>query len=163
MSTFALAVSYLTTFNLPWFMDLTFQVLMPCCSLQHWTLLLSPVISTAGYCFHFGSISSLFMELFLHQSPVAYWAPTDLGSSSSSVISFCLFTLFMGFSRQECWSGLLFSSGPFCQNSPPWPVCHRWPYMAWLIVSLLVKAVVHVINLITFLWLWFPFCLPSGG
>ena len=24
----------------------------------------------------------------------------------------------------------------FCQNSPPWPVCLGWPYMAWLIVSL---------------------------
>ena len=34
-------------------------------------------------------------------SPVAYWAPTDLGSSSLSVLSFCLFILFMGFSRQE--------------------------------------------------------------
>ena len=32
-------ISCLTTFNLPWFMDLTFQVPMQCCSLQHWTLL----------------------------------------------------------------------------------------------------------------------------
>ena len=23
----------------------------------------------------------------------------------------------------------------FCQNSPPWPICLRWPYKAWLIVS----------------------------
>src|SRR5574337_559209 len=38
-------------------MDLTFQVPMQYCSLQHWTLLLSPVTSTAGYCFCFGSIS----------------------------------------------------------------------------------------------------------
>ena len=30
------------------------------------------------------------LELFLHQSPVAYWAPTDLGSSSFSILSFCL-------------------------------------------------------------------------
>ena len=34
-------------------------------------------------------------------SPVAYWAPTDLGSSSFSVLPFCLFMLFMMFSRQE--------------------------------------------------------------
>ena len=34
--------------------------------LQHWTLLLSPVTSTAGYCFCFGSIPSFFLELFLH-------------------------------------------------------------------------------------------------
>ena len=56
MSTFTLAISCLTTSNLPWFMDLTFQVPMQYCSLQLWTLLLSPVTSTAGYCFCFGSI-----------------------------------------------------------------------------------------------------------
>ena len=87
-------------------MDLTFQVPMQYCSWQHWTLLLSPVTSVAGYCFCFGSIFSFFLELFLHWSAVAYWAPTDLGSSSFSILSFCLFILFMGFSRQEYWSGL---------------------------------------------------------
>ena len=46
MSTFSLAISCLTTSNLPWFMDLTFQVTMQHCSLQHQTLLLSPVPST---------------------------------------------------------------------------------------------------------------------
>ena len=76
------------------------------CFLQHWTLLLSPVTSITGYCFCFCSIPSFFLELFLHWSPVAYWAPTDLGSSSFSVLSFCLFILFMGFSRQEYWRGL---------------------------------------------------------
>ena len=50
------------------------------------------------------------LELFLHCSPVAYWAPTNLGSSSFSVLSFCLFILFMGFSRQENYSGLPFPS-----------------------------------------------------
>ena len=73
-------------------------------------LLLPPVTSTAGCCFCFGFIPSFFLEVFLHWSPVAYWAPTDLGSSSFSVQSFCLFTLFMGFSRQEYWSGLPFPS-----------------------------------------------------
>ena len=87
-------------------MDLTFQDPMQYCSLQQWTLLLSPVTSTNGYCFCFGSNPSFFLELFLHWSPVAYWVPTDLGSSSSSILSFCLFILFIGFSRQEYWSGL---------------------------------------------------------
>ena len=98
------------------YMDLTFQISMQCCSLQHWTLLPSPVTSTTGYCFYFGSVSSFFLELFLYSSPVAYWAPTDLGSSSFSVLSFCLFILFMGFSRQEYWSGLPFPS-PVDQSS----------------------------------------------
>ena len=91
-------------------MDLTFQVPMQYCSLQHWTLLPSPVTYTTGCCFHFGSVSSFFLELFLHWSPVAYSAPTDLGSSPFSVLSFCLFILFMGFSRQEYQCGLSFSS-----------------------------------------------------
>ena len=76
---------------------------MQYCSLQHRTLLLSPVTSTTEYRFCFGSIPSFFLELFLHWSPVAYWAPIDLGSSSFSILSFCLFILFMGFSRQEYW------------------------------------------------------------
>ena len=106
MLMFTLAISCLTSSNLPWFMDLTFQVPMQYCSLQHQTLLPIPVTSTAGCCFCFGSISSFFLELFLHWSPVAYGASTDLGSSSSSILSFCLYILFMGFSRQEYWSGL---------------------------------------------------------
>ena len=103
MLMFTLAISCLTASNLPWFMDLTFQVPMQYCSLQHWTLLLSPVPPTAGCYFCFGSIPSFF-------SPVAYWAPTNLGSSSFNVLSFCLFILFMRFSRQENWSGLPFPS-----------------------------------------------------
>ena len=38
MSVFTLAISWLTTSNLPWFMDLTFQVLMHYCSVQHQTI-----------------------------------------------------------------------------------------------------------------------------
>ena len=89
---------------------MTIQIPIQYCSLQHQTLLLSPVTSTTGCCFCFGLLPSFFLKLFLHWSPEAYWAPTDLGSSSFSVLSFCLFILFMGFSRQECWSGLSFPS-----------------------------------------------------
>ena len=110
MSIFTLAISYLTTYNLPWFLDLRFQVPMQYYSLQHWTFLLSPVSSTTGCCFCFGSIPSFFLELFLHWSPIAYWEPTDLGSSSCIVLSFSLFIVFMMFSRQEYWSGLPFPS-----------------------------------------------------
>ena len=105
MSMFTLAISCLITSNLPWFMDLTFQVLMQYCSLLHWTLLPPPVTSTTGHCFCFGSVSSFFLELFLLWSPVAYRAPTNLGSSSFSVLSFCFHTVH-GVSRQEYWRGL---------------------------------------------------------
>ena len=110
MLTYTLAISCLTTSNLPWFMDLTFHVPMQSCSLQHQTFLPSPVTSTTGCCFCFGSVSSFFLELFLHWSPAAYWAPTNLRSSSFRVLSFCLFILLMGFSSQEYWSGLPFPS-----------------------------------------------------
>ena len=164
MSNFSLAISCLTTSNLPWFRDLTSQVPMLYCSLQHWTLLPSPVTSTTGHYFRFGSISSFFLELFLHWSPVAYWAPTDLASLSFSVLSFCLFILFMGFSRQEYWSGLPFPSPVDHILSdlsttirPSWVALHG---MAHSFIEL-DKAVVHVIRLVSFLWLWFSVCLPS--
>ena len=157
MSMFTLAISCLTTFNLLWFMDLTFQFPMQYRSLQHQTWLPSLVTSTAGYCFCFGSIPSFFPELFLHWSPVAYWAPTDLWSSSFSILSFCLFILFIGFSRQEYWSGLPFPSPVDHILSELSTMTHPfgWPYMAWLSFIELDKAVIHVIRLVSFLWLWF--------
>ena len=159
---FTLAISCLTTSNLPWFMDLTFQVLMQYFSLQHWTLLPSPVTSTNGCSFCFGSVSSFFLELFLCYSPVACWAPTNLGSSSFTNLSFCLFILLMGFSRQEYWSGLPFLS----------PVDHilselsTMTHLSWVALHGMThsfieldKATVHVIRLVSFLW----FCLLSDG
>ena len=78
--------SCLTTSNLSRFKDLTFHVPIQYSSLQHQTLLPSPVTTTTEHCFHFGSICSLFLELYLHSSWVAYWGPTNLGSLSFSVI-----------------------------------------------------------------------------
>ena len=161
MSMFTLAISCLTTSNLPWFMDLTFQVSMQYCFLQHRTLLLSPVTFTSGYCFCFGSIPSFFLELFHHWSPVAYWAPTDLGCSSFSILSFCLFILFMGFSRQEYWNGLPFPSPvDHILSDLSRPVRLGWPHTAWLSFTELDKAVVCVIRLTSFLWLWFQCVCP---
>ena len=124
VSMFSLAISCLTTSNLPWFMD---QLPMQYCSLQHQTLLPSPVTSTTGCHFCFGLAPSFFLELFLYSSPVGCWAPTNLGSSSFSVISFRLFVLFMGFSRQEYWSGLPFPSA----------VDHIWSELSSMTPSIL--------------------------
>ena len=93
-------------------MNLSFQVPMQNCSLQHRILLWPPDTSTTERWFHTGPATSFFQELSviaLCSSPVAYWTPSDLGGCLfSSVISFCLFILFMGFSWQEYWSGLPF-------------------------------------------------------
>ena len=165
MSVFTLASSCLTTSNLPWFMDLTFQVLMQNWSLQPRTLLPPPIISTTRYCFCFGSVSSFFLELFFLSSPVAYQAPTNLGSSSFSVLSFCLFMLFLGFSRQEYWSCLSFPS----------PVDRILSELSTMGLSRLAlhsithsfteldNVVVFVISLVSFLRLWFSFSLSSDG
>ena len=109
MSVFTLAVSYLTTLNLPWIMDLTFQVPMRYCSLQHWTLLPPPDTSTTELHFSFCSATSFFLELLVlafHSSPVAYCTPSNLEGSSSSFIYFCLLIWSMGFLWQEYWSVL---------------------------------------------------------
>ena len=147
-------------------MDLTFQVPIQYCSLQNQTLLLSPITSTTGCCFCFGSIYSFFLELFLHWSPVAFWAPTDLGSSSFSVQSFCLFILFIGFSRQEYWNGLPFPSPmDHILSELSTMTCLSWVALHGMAHSFieLDKAVVHVISVVSFLWLWFSVCLPSDG
>ena len=108
MLMFNLAVSFLTTFNLLWFMDLIFQVPMQYCSLQDQTLFSPPDISTTKHCFCFGPATSFYLELsisVLCSTPIAlplFWP----GGSSSGVISFCLFILFMAFSREEYWNGL---------------------------------------------------------
>ena len=143
-------------------MDLTFQVPIQYCSLQLQTLLLSPVTSTTGCSFCFGSIPLFFLELFFHWSPVAYCAPTDLGSSSFRVLSFCL-SYWSWRSRGRntelvCHSFLQWTT--FCQTSPPWPIHLGWPHMAWLSFTELDKAVVHVIIVASFLWLRFHFVFP---
>ena len=133
------------------------------CSLQHLTLLPSPVTSATGHCFHFGSVSSFFLELFLHWTPVAYWAPTDLGSSPFSILSFCLSILFMGFSRQEYWSGLPFPSPvDHILSELSTMTCPSWVALRGMAHSFteLDKAVVHVIRLAYCLWLWFQSVCP---
>ena len=90
----------------------------------------------------------------------AYWAPTDLGGSSSGVISFCLFILFMGFSRQEYWSGLPFPSPVDNVLSELSSMTHLSSValqgMAHSFTEL-HKAVIHVIILVSFWSLCFSF------
>ena len=163
---FTFAVSCWPISNLPWFMDLTFQVPIN-------------IALCIGSCFHHEShpqlgvvfasyllfcISSFFLELFLHWSPVAYWAPTSLGTSSFSVISVCLFILLMGFLRQKYWSG----------EAVPSPMDHilselsNMSHPSWVALQGMThsfieldKAAIHVTRLVSFLWLWFSACPQS--
>ena len=166
MSMFTLAISCSTTSNLPWFLDLTFQVPMQYCSLPHWTLLQSPDTSTTGCCFCFGSIPSFFLELFLHWSPVAYWAPTNLGRSSFlsylSAFSYC------------SWGSQGKNTEVVCHSLLQWtrfcPELSTMTCLSWVAIHSMAhsfiefdKAVVHVIRLVSFLWLWLSVCLPCDA
>ena len=70
-----------------------------------------------------------------------------------TIVSFCLYKLFMGLSRQECWSGLPFPSPVdhvlselSTKTHPSWVALYG---MAHSFIEL-DKAVVHVIRLVSF-------------
>ena len=127
---FILVISCLTTSRSPWFMDLTFQVPMHYCSLQHWTLLSPPDTSTAGHCFHFGSASEFLLELYICSAPVVYLAPTNLGSSSFSDYSFLPSTC------QSCSNKEFFFA---CWTFPP-QICEFSPF-SYLLKALFFRKV----------------------
>ena len=106
---FIFAISYLTISNIPWFMDLTFQVPMQYCSTAlDFTSITSHI--------HNWTLFSLWFSLFILSGIISPFFSSNIlgtywhGSSSFSVLSFHLFIQFTGFSRQEYWSGLPFPS-----------------------------------------------------
>ena len=128
-------------------MGLRFQVPVQNRSSQHQTLLLSPVMSPTRWAFCFDTVSSFLLDLFPHSSPVAYWAPTDLGISAFSVLSFCLsYSLWSSQGKNTavvCHS--LFQWTTFCKNSS-----HALHGLAHSFLEL-DKAVVRVDSLVSFL------------
>ena len=106
-----------------------------------------------------GAISPLFSRSTLDILPT--WG-VHLSVSYLFAFSYCSWDSQGTNAEVVCHSLLQWAT--FCQNSPPWPIHLGWPYMAWLLSFIeLDKVVVHVISLISFLWLWFSFCLPSDG
>ena len=108
MSMFTLAISCLTTSNLPWFMDLTtFQVPMQYFYVQHRTLLPSPVLATTGCCFRFGSAfipSGAISPLSSSSMLGTYWP----GKFIFQCHTFLPLHTVHGVSMEEYWSGLPF-------------------------------------------------------
>ena len=155
MLAFTLAISCLTTSSFP----LIYGPNIPGSYAMLLTLLPSPFTSTTRCCFCFDPVSSFFLELFLRWSPVAYWAPNNLGSSSFSVLSLFLFVLFIRVlkARRLKWFAIPFSSGPhFVRTLHHDPSILGGPtWHGSLSFIELDKAVVHVIRLGSFLWLWF--------
>ena len=91
MSTFTLAISFLTTSNLPRFMDLTFQFPMQYCFLQHQTSFLSPVTSSTG-CFCFGSFPSFsgVISLLISISTLGTYQPGEFIFQRPIFLPFCI-------------------------------------------------------------------------
>ena len=95
MSVFTLAISSLTMYNFPRFMDLTFQGL---CNTVLYSIRLHFHHQTHPQLSIFPTLAQL-----LHSSgaisncPVAFWRLSDLGASSFDVISFCFFISFYTF------------------------------------------------------------------
>ena len=161
--------SCLTTFNLPQFTDLTFQVPTQYCSLQHWTLLLSLVTSTTGCCFllwqqqeHPFILSGVISPLISSSILGTYWPEEVLFQYPINfAFSYCSWGSQGKNSEVVCRSLLQWTT--FCQNSPPWPVCLEALHgMAHSFIQL-DKAVIQMISLTSFLWLWLAYCLPSDG
>ena len=75
---------------------------------------LKTVTFATGCCFCFGSIPLFFLELFLHWSPVVFWAPTDLGKFLFQYPIILPFHTVHGVlkARMLKWFAIPFSSGP---------------------------------------------------
>ena len=114
-------------------MDLTFQIPMQYCSLQHQTFYFhQPDTSTAERCLCFGPATSFFVELLviaLCLFPVAHWIPSDPGE----IIFWC--PIFLPFhtvhgvleARTLKWLAIAFSSGPRLVRSLQYDLSIRVP------------------------------------
>ena len=160
MSTFTLAISFLTTSNLPCFMDLTFQVPMHYCSLA---LDLASITSHI----HNWVLFLLWLHLFILSGVISPLISSSTlgtyrpGESIRQCHIFLLFHTVYGRARILKWSVTPFCSGPCFVRT-----LHHDPFvlggMAHSFTEL-DKVVVHVIRMVSFLWLWFSVCLPSDG
>ena len=142
MSLFTLAISCFTVSNLPWFMDLTFQVPMQYCSLQLWTSLLSPDYN------HNRASSLLRPSHFIVSRAVSNCPllfPSSILDPFRPVVAYLLMLYLFACShcswdsqgknmRVVCHSLLQWNT--FCQNSPLWPNHLGLPCTAMLIASL---------------------------
>ena len=138
-------------------MDLTFQVPMQDCFYNIRLNFHHQSHSQMGIVFTLALSLHSFWNHFSTLLPVVYWAPPNLGSSSFSIISVCLFILFMGGILKACLSqgsGLLFlSPGDYVLSElstmtrPSWVALYS---MAHSFIEL-DKAVSHVISLVSFL------------
>ena len=154
MSMFTLDISCLTTSNLPWFMDLTFQLPMQYCSYSIRLYFLHQWHPQVGVAFLWLRLSGVSSPLISSSVLDTYW----LGEIIFQCPIFLPFHTIHGVFKARIlkWFAIPFSSGPcfvrtLHHNRVSWVALHG---MAHGFIDL-DKAVVHVIRLVSFLWLWF--------
>ena len=162
---FTLAISCLTTSNLPWFMDLTFLtyaiLLFTASDFNSITSHIHNLVVFLLWlclCILSGVISPLISSSilgtyrpweFIFQCPIFSPFHTVHGVLKARILK---------------WFAIPFSSGPCFVRT-----LHHDPSTRLALHSMahnfieLDKAVVHVISLVSFLWLWFSLCLPTDG
>ena len=140
-------------------MGLTFKVSMQFCSLQHLTLLPSPVTSTTCIVFVWlslfivsGAISRLFSSSIL-----VTCQPGEFHLSMSYLFTFLYCSWGSQGKNTEVFCHSLLQWITFCQYSSAW----RLHGMAHSFTEL-DKAVIHVIFWVSFLWLWYPTSKSKG-
>ena len=120
-------------------------------------LFTAPDVTFTTRCIHILASFPLCPSLYIlsgaifHSSTVAYWTCSDLEGSSSGIISYWLFILFMGFSRQEYWSSFPFPPPVDCAVSelpaltnPSWTALHNMAHSFFeLHKPLHHKTVIH--------------------
>ena len=159
MLMFTLAIPCLTTSNLPWFMDLTFQVPMQYCStaldfnsiishIHNWVLFMLWL-----HLFSFSGVSSPLIS----RSILETYPPGEFIFQCPIFLPF--HTVHGGLkARIKKWFAISLSSGPHFVRTlhhdlSIWVVLHG---MAHSFIKL-DKAVIHVISLVSFLWMRFSF------
>ena len=154
MLMFMLAISCLTKFNLPWFMDLTLDLY----EMLFFTA--SDFTFTTRHIHNWASFLP-WSTLFILSRTISLLCPSNILDTyqPGGLIFWChIFLLFHIVSQSSrskntgvvCHSLLQWTM--FCQNCPPWPVHLGWPCtaMAYSFIEL-DKAVIHMI-------IWLAFC-----
>ena len=160
MSTVPLAISCLTTSNLPWFMDLTFQVPVQYCFFRiglYFYHQSYPQLGLFLLWFHLFILSGIISPLISCSILGTYWP----GEFIFQCPIFLPFHTVHGVLKARIlkWFAIPFSSGPHSVRH-----LHHDPAVLggpmWLGFTELDKAVVRVIRLASFLWLWFQCVCP---
>ena len=163
---FTFAVSYWPTSNLLWFMDLTFQVPMQYCS--------ATALDFASITSHIHNWVLFLLWLFLFllsgvisplisRSILGTYQPGDFIFQCPIFLPFHTVHVVLKAGILK-WFAIPFSSDHILSElstmtRPSWMALHGMAH-SFIEVD---KAVVHVIRLVSFLWLWFSFFLPSDG